>query len=79
MFGCLGGRPIPTIWQVSGGGPPPYFNNVRDNVDMRPEIAYARVQRIWSASMGLTSTYVDLRMQLSYAAYAEVDHFARIG
>ncbi len=24
--------PIPTIWQVSGGGPPPYFNNVRDNV-----------------------------------------------
>src|SRR5271157_1047983 len=32
LFGCLGGRPIPTIWQVSGGGPPPYFNNVRDNV-----------------------------------------------
>jgi|GEM_PF-6133924 len=32
LFGCLGGRPIPTIWQVSGGGPPPYFNNVRDKL-----------------------------------------------
>ena len=31
--GLLGRCPIPTIWQVSGGGPPPHFNNVRDNVD----------------------------------------------
>jgi hypothetical protein len=29
--------------------------------------------------MRLTSTYVDLRMHLSYAAYAEVDHYARTG
>jgi hypothetical protein len=35
LFGCLGGRPIPTIWQVSGGGPPIHFNNVRDNVGQR--------------------------------------------
>jgi hypothetical protein len=31
-LGVLVDARIPTIWQVSGGGPPPYFNKLGDNV-----------------------------------------------
>jgi hypothetical protein len=32
LLGVLVDARIPTIWQVSGGGPPPYFNKLGDNV-----------------------------------------------
>jgi hypothetical protein len=32
--------PIPTSWQVSGGGPPLHFNELGDNVWPRPAGSY---------------------------------------
>ena len=79
---CLGGRPTPTPWAVSGGGPPLKFHETRDNLQ-RPGfplpfsrrhlllgLSYARWgSRPSSRSAYRTATGLDLNGVITFHLY----------